>query len=279
MKKKIGLLAIIGLLVSFMAFSGVASAQASNVQVVFFTQPGCSACAAAHPIVQAAATKYGVTLVTYDFSTPEGKGVATANGVSETPTIIISGAQSARFEGSVIGKEAQIESAIKAAIGTTTVKAPVATVKAPVATVKAPVATVKAPVATVKAPTVVKQAVATKPTTPFIGDTQTHVVHLANCYHVNQMKVANMKGFYTLADAQAQGYRPCKDCLPTKVIATPDPNAAKTVAKTAAQPAIEVVTANQTSTTATQTVPEFSLLGLGAPALVVGAIYLFLRRR
>jgi thiol-disulfide isomerase/thioredoxin len=277
MKKKIGLLAIIGLLVSFMAFSGVASAQASNVQVVFFTQPGCSACAAAHPIVQAAATKYGVTLVTYDFSTPEGKGVATANGVSETPTIIVSGAQSARFEGSVT--PAQMESAIKAAIGTTTVKAPVATVKAPVATVKAPVATVKAPVATVKAPTVVKQAVATKPTTPFIGDTQTHVVHLANCYHVNQMKVANMKGFYTLADAQAQGYRPCKDCLPTKVIATPDPNAAKTVAKTAAQPAIEVVTANQTSTTATQTVPEFSLLGLGAPALVVGAIYLFLRRR
>jgi protein-disulfide isomerase len=260
MKKKIGLLAIIGLLVSFMAFSGVASAQSSNVQVVFFTSPYCSACNAAHPIVQAAAAKYGVTLVTYDVSTAEGKGIATANGVSETPTIIVSGAQSARFAGSV--SQAQMEAAIKAAIGTAT---------------PTPKATVKQAVATPKAPTTVKQAAATKPTTPYIGNTETHVVHLANCYHVDQMKVANMKGFNTLADAQAQGYTPCKDCLGVK--ATVTPAATKTVAKATAQPTIEVVTATQAPTTSTQTVPEFSLLGLGAPALVVGAIYLFLRRR
>jgi len=279
MKKKIGLLAIIGLLVSFMVFSGVASAQASNVQVVFFTSPLCGVCQQVKPLADAAANKYGVS-ITYVNAADQGsgQGIATANGVSETPTIVITGAQSARLVGYV--SQAQIEAAIKAAIGTATPTPQAPTVvKQAVATVKAPAATVKAPAATVKAATVVKQAVVTKPTTPFIGDTQTHVVHLANCYHVNQMKVANMKGFYTLADAQAQGYRPCKDCLPTKATATPDPNAAKTVAKTAAQPAIEVVTANQTSTTATQTVPEFSLLGLGAPALLVGAIYLFLRRR
>jgi thiol-disulfide isomerase/thioredoxin len=219
MKKQIGLLAIIGLLVSFMAFSGVASAQASNVQVVFFTSPYCSACQAAHPIVQAAATKYGVTLVTYDVSTAEGKGIAAANGVSETPTIIVSGAQSARFAGSV--SQAQMEAAIKAAVGTTVVKQAVATVKATPIPVKQAVATVKA------TPIPVKQAVAV-----------------------------------VKAD-------PTKQVTAVKAVAV----------TTAKQPTIEVVTANQTSTTATQTVPEFSLLGLGAPALLVGAIYLFLRRR
>src|SRR5665647_863488 len=214
MKKKISLLAIIGLLVSFMAFSGVASAQASNVQVVMFTSPLCGVCQQVEPRVQSAAAQSGVTLVIYDVTTPEGKGIAQANGVSGTPTIVISGAQPARLVGDV--SQTQIATAIKAAIGTTTVKQAVAAIKAPVATVKAPVATVKAPVATVKAP------------------------------------VATVK-----AD-------------PTKKQVT----AVKAVAVTTAkQPTIEVVTAKQTSTTATQTVPEFSLLGLGAPALLVGAIY------
>jgi thiol-disulfide isomerase/thioredoxin len=187
MKKQIGLFAIIALLVSF----------------IFFTSPYCAACQQAHPIVQSAAAKYGVALVTYDVSTDVGKGLATANGVSMTPTIIVSGAQSARFEGSVT--QVQMEAAIKAAIGNPTPK-PTATPK-PV--VKA-VATTKA-VATVK-------AVAVKTDT-------------------------------------------------------------KTVVQTSKQPTIEVATAAQTPTTSTQTVPEFSLLGLGAPALVIGAIYLFLRRR
>jgi len=163
-----------------MAFSGVASAQTSNAQVVFFTSPYCSACKTAEPIVQSAAAKYGVTLVTYDVTTSPGKGIASANGVSETPTIVVSGAQSARFEGSIT--QAQIESAIKAAIGTTTVQ----------------------------------QAAAT-------------------------------------------------------------PTAAATVK--AAPPTIQVVAPTPTTKTTTSTVPEFSVLGLGAPALLVGAIYLFLRRQ
>ncbi|MGA7075493.1 MAG: thioredoxin family protein [Halobacteriota archaeon] len=204
MKKQIGLIALTALLVSFVACSGVASAQASNVQVVFFTSPLCSVCQQVHPLVESAAAKYGVNLIVYDVSTTEGKGIAQANSVSSTPTIVISGAQPARFEGAVT--QAQIEAAIKAAIGTAT----------PTAT---PIATT-----TPKATTTVKQAATTPKAT-------------------------------------------------TTVKAT------KTVAKTVAQPSIEVVKTTQTPTTSTQTVPEFSLLGLGAPALVVGAIYLFLRRR
>jgi thiol-disulfide isomerase/thioredoxin len=214
MKKKIGLLAIIGLLVSFMAFSGVASAQASNVHVVFFTSPMCGTCQQVKPLADAAAAKYGIAITYYDVTVGEGKGIATANGVTATPTIVISGAQSARFEGFVT--QAQIETAIKAAIGTPTPTKPV--VKATPVPVKATPVAVKATPVAVKA-------------------------------------------------------------TPVAVKATPV--AVKAVAKTTTQPTIEVVTATQTPTTSTQTatVPEFSLLGLGAPALLIGAIYLFLRRR
>lgn len=201
MQKKVGLIALIALIVSFMAFSGVVSAQASNVQVVLFTSPMCSVCQVVEPRVQSAAAQYGVTLIIHDVSTAEGKGIAQANGVSGTPTIIISGAQSATFTGDV--SQAQIAAAIKAAIGTAT---PI-----PAKPVVKTVATTT-PKATVKAVAVVK--------------------------------------------------------------ATATPAAVKA----AAQPTIEVATAKPTTST-TQTVPEFSLLGLGAPALVVGAIYLFLRRR
>ena len=76
MKKKIGLLAIIALLVSFMAFSGVASAQTSNVQVVMFTSPLCGVCQQVEPRVQSAAAQSGVTLVIYDVTTPEGRSRA-----------------------------------------------------------------------------------------------------------------------------------------------------------------------------------------------------------
>ncbi|MGZ8886415.1 MAG: thioredoxin family protein [Halobacteriota archaeon] len=224
MKKKIVLLTIIALLVSFMAFSGVASAQASNVQVVFFTSPLCGVCQQVKPLAEAAANKYGVS-ITYVNAADQGsgQGIATANGVSETPTIVITGVQSARLVGYV--SQAQIEAAIKAAIGNAT-----PTPQAPTV-VKQAAATVKAPAATVKAATVVKQAVAT-----------------------------------VKAD-------------PTKKQVTAVKAVAVTTANANTQPTIEVVTAKQTSTTATQTVPEFSLLGLGAPALLVGAIYLFLRRR
>ena len=117
-KKQIGLLAIIAVLVSFMAFTGVASAQTSNAQVVFFTSPFCSACQAAEPIVQSSAAKYGVTVTVVDVTASPGKGIGTANGVTQTPTIVVSGAQNARFEGSVT--QAQMDSALQAAIGTAT---------------------------------------------------------------------------------------------------------------------------------------------------------------
>jgi thiol-disulfide isomerase/thioredoxin len=180
-KKQIGLLAIIAILVSFMAVSGVASAQASNVQVVFFTSPFCSACQVAQPIVTSAAAKYGVAVTTIDVTTDTGKGIATANGISATPTIIVTGAQNARFVGSVT--PAQMDAAIVAAVG---------------------------------------HATPTPTVTPTVKPTATPTV------------------------------------TPTT------------------QPPIHVVTATPTPTS---TVPEFSVLGLGAPALVIGAIYLFLRRR
>ena len=199
MKKKIGLLAIIGLLVSFMAFSGVASAQASNVHVVFFTSPMCGTCQQVKPLAEAAAAKYGVSIAYYDVTVGEGKGIATANGVTSTPTIVISGPGGGNTLTGLV-TQAQVESAIKAAIGTATAT-----------------------------PKPVVKAVAT----------------------------ATPKPVVPVVKAKAVAITP----------------AATT------QPTIEVVTATQTPTTSTQTVPEFSLLGLGAPALLVGAIYLFLRRR
>ena len=196
MKKQIGLIALTALLVSFVAFSSVASAQASNVQVLFFESPMCSVCQEVKPLVESAAAQTGAKLIVYDVSTSPGSGIAQANGVSGTPTIVIQGGQT--LTGAV--SQQQIVTAINAATGASKVVA------------------TPTPTAT---PKVVKAA-ATPTTTP---------------------------------------------------------KATKTVTKTTAQPAIQVVTTTQTPTTSTQTVPEFSLLGLGAPALVVGAIYLFLRRR
>jgi thiol-disulfide isomerase/thioredoxin len=221
-KKQIGLLAIIAFIVTFMAFTGVASAQTSNAQITFFTQPGCAACQAAEPIVNSAAAKYGVAVTVVDLSTTVGKNIARATGgITTTPTIIVSGAQSATFVGSVT--QAQLESSITAAKGTATpaAKATVAATPAAKATVaatpaaKATVAATTTPKATVAATTTPKATVAAT-TTP----------------------------------------------QPKIVVATTTPT-----------------TTTPTTTTSTQTVPEFSLLGLGAPALLVGAIYLFLRRQ
>src|SRR5659263_692872 len=115
-KKQIGLLAMIAFIVTFMAFTGVASAQTSNAQITFFTQPGCAACQAAEPIVNSAAAKYGVAVTVVDLSTTVGKNIAQATGgITTTPTIIVSGAQSATFVGSVT--QAQLESSITAAKG------------------------------------------------------------------------------------------------------------------------------------------------------------------
>ena len=195
MKKQISLVTIIALSISFVAFSGVVSAQASNVQVDFFTSPMCSVCQQVHPLAQNAAAKYGVPLIVYDVTSPTGKAVAQANGVTETPTIIVSGANTIRLEGSVT--QAQIEAAIQ-------------------------------------------QAMPSKSTPTAIPKTK---------------------------------------ATPTVTAATTKPTVkAATVTQTTAQPAIAVVS-TPTPTSSTQTVPEFSFLGLGAPAIIVGAIYLFLRRR
>ena len=216
MKKQIGLIALTALMVSFVAFSGVASAQASNVQVLFFTSPLCSVCQQVKPLVESAAAQTGAKLIEYDVSTSPGSGIAQANGVSGTPTIVIQGGQT--LTGAVT--QQQIVTAINAAVGATTPKA------TPTATPKATAVPVVKAAATPKATAVpVVKAAAIKATT------------------------------------------------------TPKATKAVVVAKPVAQPSITVVTATQTPTTSTQTVPEFSLLGLGAPALVVGAIYLFLRRR
>jgi len=206
MKKQIGLIALSTLIVACVAFSGVVSAQASGVQVYFFESPYCGVCTAVRPLMESAAAQTGAHVTYYDMSTSLGAGIGKANGVTETPTIVIQGGQT--LVGSVT--EQQIVAAIQAAGGSSTSK---------VGSAATPTAT-PAPTAT---PVVAKTPVVT----PVVA--KTPVV--------------------------------------------------KAAAKTSTQPSIEVVTATQTPTTSTQTVPEFSLLGLGAPALLVGAIYLFLRKR
>jgi hypothetical protein len=212
MKKQIGLLALSTILIACVAFSGVsvASAQASNIQVLFFESPLCGICQQVKPLMEQAAAQTGVTLIQYDVSQSPGSGIAAANHVTETPTIVIQGGQT--LEGSVT--EAQIVAAIQAAEGSSTP------------------AVVKATPTPVATPAVVKAT-------------------------------------------------PTPVATPAVVKATPTPVATPkvvTAAKPTTQPSIQVVTATQTPTSSTQTVPEFSLLGLGAPAIVVGAIYLFLRR-
>ncbi|MGD0327895.1 MAG: thioredoxin family protein [Halobacteriota archaeon] len=202
MKKQIGLIALSTILIAFVAFSSVASAQASNVQVAFFYSPMCSVCEQVKPLVESAAAQTGAKLIEYNVAdTSMGQGVAQANGVTGTPTIVISpGGQ--RLVGAVT--EQQIVTAIQTAAGSAT------------------------PAAT------------------------------ATPTHVAVVKATPM---------------------PKVVKTTPMPKVVKTMKKTYTQPAIQVVTPTQTPTGSTQTVPEFSLLGLGAPALVAGAIYLFLRKR
>jgi len=276
------LLAIIAVLVSFMAFTGVASAQTSNAQVVFFTSPFCSACQAAEPIVQSSAAKYGVTVTVVDVTASPGKGIGTANGVTETPTIVVSGAQNARFEGSVT--QAQMDSALQAAIGTATPAAKATVAAATVAAATTPKATVAAattPKATVAAATTPKATVAATDTSTYTGvvvaskATDTKYFHIPDkCIGARSIKAANEVRFPNPTAAIAAGYKPCPECFPNGIKTT-----TPITPKPTAQPTITVATTTPTTTTSTQTVPEFSLLGLGAPALIVGAIYLFLRRQ
>ncbi len=217
MKKQISLIALSTLIIAGLAFSGVASAQSSGVQVYFFESPLCGVCTQVRPLMESAAAQTGARVTYYDMTTSPGAGIGKANGVTETPTIVIQGGQT--LVGAVT--EQQIVAAIQAAGGNQVAKA-----AATPTVVKATPVPVKATPVPVKATPVPVKA------------------------------------------------------TPVPVKATPVPvKAIKTVAKTTTQPSIQVITATQTPTTSTQTVPEFSLLGLGAPALLVGAIYLFLRKR
>jgi LPXTG-motif cell wall-anchored protein len=226
MKKQIGLIALSTLIVACVAFSGVASAQSSGVQVYFFESPYCGVCTQVRPLMESAAAQTGAHVTYYDMSTSLGAGIGKANGVTETPTIVIQGGQT--LMGSVT--EQQIVAAIQAASGNQVAKA--AATPAVVKAAATP-AVVKATPTPYVAPKVVKAT-----PTPYVA--------------------------------------------PKVVKATPTPYVAPkvvTAAEPRTQPSIQVVTATQTPATSTQTVPEFSLLGLGAPALLIGAIYLFLRRR
>jgi len=225
MKKQIGLITLTAFILTFVAFSGVASAQASSVQVTYFGQPYCSVCQQVHPIVVSEAAKYGVKLVEYDASDAMGKGVAQANGITETPTVIVTGAQTTRLQGEMT--QQQIDAAIQAAIGN-----------------PAPAPHPAPHPHPYTAPQATQQTTFKAPTTPKAS--------------ANQQYVPSATGTPRKAPTTHQ-YQPQQ------------PNIA------VAQPTVQSQT--QTTTTPTQTVPEFSLLGLGAPALVVGAIYLFMRRK
>jgi hypothetical protein len=226
MKKQISLIALSALIIAGLAFSGVASAQSSGVQVYFFYSPYCGVCDQVRPLMASAAAQTGAQVTYYDMSTSLGSGIGAANGVTETPTIVIQGGQT--LMGSVT--EQQIVAAIQAAQGSSAHNAVGAAAATPTPT----------PTATPK---------------PVVQATPKPVVQATP--------------------------KPVVQATPKPVVqATPKPTPkVVTVAKTSSQPMISVVTPMPAATTQTQTVPEFSLLGLGAPALLIGAIYLFLRRR
>ncbi len=234
MKKQFGLIVLIAVLLSFMAFSGVASAQSNKVQAVMFTSPFCDTCQKVKPRFDDACAKYGITPIYYDVSDATSKGIAQANSVTATPTIVISGAVPARFEGDV--SQAQIEAALKAAIGNPATPTPTPVPKQTVVQKAATPTPVPKVVQKVAAPTV-------KPT-----------------------QVPTVKATAT----------PTVTPTPTPTV-TPTPTDNKQPTIDVTQPQVQTQTTTQS--TGTQTVPEFSLLGLGAPALIIGAVYLVMRRK
>ena len=118
---------------------------------LFFTSPLCGVCRKLNHLHKQLQHKYGVSMTIVDVSTARRQRYREGEWrLRTTPTIIISGAQSARLVGDV--SQAQIAAAIKAAIGTAT------------PTPKVQQTPTAAP-ATVKQAAAVKQAVATPSTT------------------------------------------------------------------------------------------------------------------
>ena len=247
MRKHVSILALIALVLAFVTFSGVASAQPTSVQITLFTQPMCSYCQQVDPIVHSvAAANPSATLVVHDTSTPEGKGVAQANNVMSTPTIIITknGQQIFRSNGRVVSAPE-----LQAALNSVLPKIP----QPPVQVLpKVPIQVPKA--FTVKIPTHVAIAV-TKHTTVSTKTMSTKYPAASTKYPAAVATVTK----HTTVSTTPQTYT--------------QPQQTK-------QPPIEVVSTppTQTQNAPASTVPEFSLLGLGAPALAIGAIYLFMRR-
>ncbi len=244
MKKQIGLITFTALLLTFVAFSGVVSAQPSDVKVVMFTSPMCAVCKTVHPLVQNAVAKTGAKETDLDVSDATNKGIAQANSVTETPTLIFTGpgGQSKRLEGSV--SQDEIEKAIQEVAGKS-----VPSLQNQVSTVKTNAQPPVKPVVAIakKVTPQVPVAVVAKKVTP-----------------VTQTKTSTSTSSSTAKAPVAQ--------TTISTATAPQPNIQ------VSQPQVQTQsTATQPSST--QTVPEFSLLGLGAPALIVGAIYLFMRRK
>ena len=260
MKKHVSILALIALVLAFVTFSGVASAQPTSVQITLFTQPMCAYCQQVDPIVHSvAAANPGATLVVHDTSTAEGKGVAQANNVMSTPTIIITknGQQTFRSNGRVVSA-AELQAALSSILPKILPKIPqppvLPKVNYPTTPVKPMIQLPKVQPFTVKIPANVATSV-TKHTTV---TTKT----MSAKYPAGAAVVTK----HTTVSTKPQTY-----AQPQQTYAQPQQTK---------QPPIEVVSTppTQTQNAPASTVPEFSLLGLGAPALLVGAIYLFMRR-
>ncbi|MGZ4851603.1 MAG: Ada metal-binding domain-containing protein [Halobacteriota archaeon] len=129
------------------------------------------------------------------------------------------------------------------------------------------------------------------PAGSFVGSSQSkdHVYHYPSCGHVRTIKQGNLVTFTSVADACANGYRPCKDCNPPACQVTPTPTATPTGTpspKVTSTPTPSVnqlagasVTPVPSTTQATKQVPEFPLPVAGAAVVIVAGIYVALRRR
>ena len=230
----------------------------SENNVMLFTSPNCSVCNQVHPLAVSAAAKYGVNLVVYDVSTSEGKGIAQANSVSGTPTIIISGAQSARFEGAVT--QAQIETAIKAAIGTATPSPSVSPTPSPsVSPTPSPSPATRTSECTLK-------------TTGFLW------VQPLTCYSPPMQLTG---GSSSLQKCLVLTSSAPMLTVPSAAAASASTMLAEASALSQGSvPSVSLPTAQTSDATKlpTQSIVEFSLLGFGAPTLLIGVLYLLLRK-
>lgn len=52
------------------------------------------------------------------------------------------------------------------------------------------------------------------PAAGYVASVRSDVVHRADCPYAARIKPANLRSYASLADALAEGYRPCRRCLP-----------------------------------------------------------------